>query len=116
MSANASTPSDDFERLEARTKSELLFPRPPLINPKTNKRNDGRGPTDLRQICKFIWLSLRRSATWNNSSLTNFSDFSDVQTGIKDQAKGSSYIEMGSTKVLCIVKGPKDLPKKLDFR
>lgn len=40
----------------------------------------------------------------------------DIQTGVRDGVKGSSYIEMGTTKVLCVVSGPKDLPKKLDFR
>jgi hypothetical protein len=39
-----------------------------------------------------------------------------VQTGVRGAARGSSYIEMGTTKVMCIVNGPKDLSKKIDFR
>ncbi|CAL8106984.1 unnamed protein product [Orchesella dallaii] len=81
--------SDEFERLKGQTKSESLFPKPPLVNPKTNKRQDGRSPKDVRPIY--------------------------VQTGVRDGAKGSAYVEMGTTKVLCIVSGPKDLPKKMDL-
>lgn len=57
---------------------------------------------DFCTIMSFFWFSIFFQI--------------DVQTGVKDCAKGSSYVEMGTTKVLCVVKGPKDLPKKLDFR
>ncbi len=43
---------DDFERLKGQTKAESLFTKPPLINPSTKKRQDGRGPKDVRHICK----------------------------------------------------------------
>lgn len=53
MAEKMSTDSlDDFERLKGQTKAESLFTKPPLINPSTMKRQDGRGPKDVRHICK----------------------------------------------------------------
>lgn len=44
----------DFERLEGRTRAETLYPKLPLVDPKTKKRQDGRGPNDVRRICKLV--------------------------------------------------------------
>jgi len=78
-----------LETLKALSRSEALFPKTPIINAKTGKRQDGRDCGEIRPIF--------------------------VQTGVRSGAKGSSYIEMGNTKVICVVQGPKDLPKKVDF-
>jgi len=39
-----------------------------------------------------------------------------LKAGIISQAKGSAYIEMGKTKVICSVYGPREIAKRLDFR
>ncbi|VDK57010.1 unnamed protein product [Anisakis simplex] len=41
--------------------------------------------------------------------------FAVVRSGIFDACKGSAYIEMGSTKVVCTIDGPKEPTKNLDF-
>jgi len=80
---------DGLDLVKGLTKADILFPKPPLIDPKTGKRQDGRGPTDIRPLF--------------------------VQTGVRTSSKGSSYVEMGNTKVVCVVNGPKDLSKKVEF-
>ncbi|XP_015592139.1 exosome complex component MTR3 [Cephus cinctus] len=53
------------------------------------KRTDGRDSTELRKIF--------------------------VKTGIVSQAKGSAYIEMGKTKVVCSVFDPREIPNKTGY-
>lgn len=38
-----------------------------------------------------------------------------LKTGIVSQAKGSAYIEMGDTKVICSVFDPREIPNKNDY-
>jgi len=38
-----------------------------------------------------------------------------LKTGIVSQAKGSAYIEMGNTKVICSVFDPREIPNKTGF-
>ncbi|XP_012288249.1 exosome complex component MTR3 [Orussus abietinus] len=38
-----------------------------------------------------------------------------VKTGIVSQAKGSAYIEMGKTKVVCSVFDPREIPNKTEY-
>ena len=38
--------------LKGMRKSELILPKLPLIDPITMKRQDGRTPTEIRQLCK----------------------------------------------------------------
>ncbi|CAL7948997.1 unnamed protein product [Xylocopa violacea] len=51
-----------------------------------NKRSDERGNNEMRKIF--------------------------LKTGIVSQAKGSAYIEMGNTKVICSVFDPREVPNK----
>lgn len=39
-----------------------------------------------------------------------------MSLGIISQAKGSSYVELGNTKVCCGVYGPKDVQRGNDFK
>ncbi|XP_054275497.1 exosome complex component MTR3-like [Macrosteles quadrilineatus] len=54
-----------------------------------NRRKDGRKLTDSRKIY--------------------------VKTGVVSQAKGSAYIEMKNTKVICSVFDPREIPNKSEF-
>jgi len=38
-----------------------------------------------------------------------------LKTGVVSQAKGSAYVELNNTKVICSVYGPREVPKKSDF-
>jgi len=38
-----------------------------------------------------------------------------LKTGIVSQAKGSAYIEMGDTKVICSVFDPREIPNKTGY-
>lgn len=38
-----------------------------------------------------------------------------LKTGIVSQAKGSAYIEMGDTKVICSVFDPREIPNKIGY-
>ncbi|XP_023348880.1 exosome complex component MTR3-like [Eurytemora carolleeae] len=38
-----------------------------------------------------------------------------LKTGIISQAKGSAYLELGDTKVMVGVYGPREIPKRSDF-
>lgn len=38
-----------------------------------------------------------------------------LKTGIISQAKGSAYIEMGNTKVICSVFDPREVPNKTGY-
>jgi exosome complex component MTR3 len=38
-----------------------------------------------------------------------------LQTGVISQAKGSAYLELGNTKVMVGVYGPREIPKRSDF-
>ncbi len=49
---------EDYECVKGLTRSETLFPRLPLINLETRKRQDGRSPGDVRPICKKIYTVL----------------------------------------------------------
>jgi len=80
---------EDIEGLKGLSRADTLVPKLPLIDPTTGKRQDGRGPSDIRPIY--------------------------VQTGVRGGSRGSSYIEVGNTKVICVVNGPKDLSKKIDY-
>ncbi|XP_024887612.1 exosome complex component MTR3-like [Temnothorax curvispinosus] len=59
------------------------------IQPGAPKRHDGRSNKELRNIF--------------------------VKTGIVSQAKGSAYIEMGDTKVICSVFDPREVPNKTGY-
>jgi len=80
---------EELESLKGLSRSETLFPRLPLKNPETGRRQDSRDPSDVRPIF--------------------------LQTGVRKGAKGSAYIELGTTKVICVISGPKDPPKKVEF-
>ncbi|XP_063984389.1 exosome complex component MTR3-like [Diachasmimorpha longicaudata] len=54
-----------------------------------NKREDGRAHSDVRKMF--------------------------VKTGVVSQAKGSAYIEVGTTKVVCSVFDPREIPNKLGY-
>lgn len=53
-------------------------------------RNDGRGESDLRDMF--------------------------IECGLVSEATGSAYCEIGATKVICAVHGPKDIEQKEDFQ
>ncbi|CAG7834459.1 unnamed protein product [Allacma fusca] len=76
-------------KLKGFSRADLLNPKLPLINTETGKRQDGRDINEVRPVF--------------------------VQTGIKEESRGSSYVEYGRTKVICVVQGPRDLSKKIDF-
>lgn len=38
-----------------------------------------------------------------------------IKTGVVSQAKGSAYIELGKTKVVCSVFDPRDIPNKSGY-
>lgn len=38
-----------------------------------------------------------------------------MKTGVVSQAKGSAYIEVGTTKVVCSVFDPREIPNKNDY-
>ena len=38
-----------------------------------------------------------------------------LKTGVVSQAKGSAYVELNNTKVICSVYGPREVQKKSDF-
>lgn len=59
-----------------------------LFDP-SGKRHDGRKPQDVRPMF--------------------------LKTGVVSQAKGSAYIEMGYTKVVCSVYGPREIARRRDF-
>lgn len=59
-----------------------------LLDP-SGKRHDGRKPADIRPLF--------------------------LKTGVVSQAKGSAYIEMGNTKVVCSVYGPREIARRRDF-
>ncbi|XP_012543661.2 exosome complex component MTR3 [Monomorium pharaonis] len=59
------------------------------IQPDAPKRHDGRSHNELRNIF--------------------------LKTGIVSQAKGSAYIEMGDTKVICSVFDPREVPNKSGY-
>ncbi|XP_070516559.1 exosome complex component MTR3 isoform X2 [Cardiocondyla obscurior] len=60
-----------------------------VIQPNTTKRHDGRPNNELRNIF--------------------------VKTNVISQAKGSAYIEIGSTKVICSVFDPREVPNKTGY-
>ncbi|KAL6440042.1 hypothetical protein ACFW04_002995 [Cataglyphis niger] len=59
------------------------------IQSNASKRHDGRSNNELRNIF--------------------------LKTGIISQAKGSAYIELGNTKVICSVFDPRELPNKTGY-
>jgi len=59
------------------------------IQLKAPKRHDGRSNNELRNIF--------------------------VKTGIISKAKGSAYIELGDTKVICSVFDPREVPNKIGY-
>jgi len=79
----------DLESLKSLSRGDTLNPKVPLINSDTGKRQDGRGIGDIRPIY--------------------------AETGVRGGSRGSSYIEVGNTKVICVVNGPKDLSKKIEY-
>jgi len=40
---------------------------------------------------------------------------SDSKTGVVSQAKGSAYVEIGNTKVICSVFDPREIPNRSEF-
>ena len=60
-----------------------------LKEPPKGKRQDGRSKDEHRQIF--------------------------LKTGVISQARGSSYVEQGRTKVMCGVYGPREIPRRSDF-
>lgn len=72
--------------------SPLKFQEDSVVTPvlnKEGKRADGRGPEDARPIF--------------------------LKADVISQAKGSAYLEMGNTKIICAVYGPREIVKRLDF-
>jgi len=41
--------------------------------------------------------------------------YEGIKTGIVTQAKGSAYLECGSTKLICSVFDPKEVPNKVEY-
>jgi len=87
--SSTTTTGPDLEFIRGINKSDLIIPKLPLVDSSTGKRQDGRRLEEVRQLY--------------------------VETGVRGGVRGSSYIEMGDTKVICVVNGPKELPKKVDF-
>jgi len=77
------------ELLKGMRKADIIVPKLPLIDVTTKRRQDGRTPTEIRPLF--------------------------VQTGVRSSVRGSSYFEMGNTKIICVINGPRDLPRKIDF-
>ena len=76
---------------------ELATSEAPL--PLTDKRADGRGFDTLRSICasRFILVTFTLGLPCA----------SDASAGVIEHARGSFYMEVGSTKVMCAVYGPR---------
>lgn len=71
-------------------KSYILFQkREYQLLQKSGQRQDGRQQEDIRPIF--------------------------MKTGVVSQAKGSAYIEMGKTKIICAVYGPREIARRRDF-
>jgi exosome complex component MTR3 len=58
-------------------------------------------------------LNEKKSGQKSDSGLEQQSVF--LKTDCVNEASGSSYIEIGNTKVLCSVYGPREIPRKDDF-
>ncbi|CAN8003289.1 unnamed protein product [Ixodes pacificus] len=72
------------------TRSYVLFQdRQYKLIQKSGRRQDGRRPEDVRPIF--------------------------MKTSVVSQAKGSAYIEMGNTKIICSVYGPREIARRRDF-
>uniref|UniRef100_A0A023GHI3 Exosome complex component MTR3 n=1 Tax=Amblyomma triste TaxID=251400 RepID=A0A023GHI3_AMBTT len=84
-------------------------------------------PRDSRRNCgpetaKSYVLYQKRELTLLDSSGKRHDgrQFGDVRpiflkTGVVSQAKGSAYVEMGNTKVVCSVYGPREIARRKDF-
>lgn len=72
------------------SKSYVLYQKREItLLDQSGKRHDGRQFGDVRPIF--------------------------LKTGVVSQAKGSAYIEMGNTKVVCSVYGPREIARRKDF-
>lgn len=78
-------------------------------------RVDSRKHKELRKMCKsFNSVILFKSLSKQELDLhTAF--FSVIKLGVVSQAKGSAYIEMGQTKVICSAFDPREIPNKTSY-
>lgn len=67
----------------------------------SNERSDGRNAQEFRKVCVLF-----------NFDLFYYKKLV-FRTGIVSQASGSSYIEIGKTKIVCSVYGPRPIKKDL---
>lgn len=59
-------------------------------------------------------LNNNKRETENDDS-ANESEKTFIKTGCTSEAKGSCYIEIGNTKVICALYGPREIPKRDEF-
>jgi exosome complex component MTR3 len=50
-----------------------------------------------------------------DSDVSNPKQHIYIKTDCVNEASGSSYIELGNTKILCSVYGPREIPRKDDY-
>lgn len=98
------------------TQSPLLFDKdkldkpPPLVRHDLLHRNNCSCPSVVSLIQFSVDGNQRQDGRlWNE--IRNVS----IQTGVVHDVTSSSYIELGNTKVLCSIIGPKHLSKGEDF-
>ena len=46
---------EGLELMKGMSKSDAIVPKLPLIDPATGKRQDGRSPTQIRQLCESVF-------------------------------------------------------------
>lgn len=47
---------ENFVDLRCGSRGEAIYPKLPLLDPVSGKRQDGRAPSDVRPICNFVTL------------------------------------------------------------
>jgi len=115
----SSDPKGNGNAFKIPVRSTILNLKTPLLRPD-GKRQDSREPSEIRSLCKSYIVTLCKIEICThadlliNSMLCLYSLVFD--SGVRTGCKGSSYVEMGNTKIMCIVHGPKDLPKKVEYR